>query len=66
MEFGSGIPHRLELLTHASYAIVLSSGVEGAPHIADYLVLSENRNCRRPGSSASICKEKMENVVLLL
>ena len=44
MEFGSGIPHRLERLTHASDAIVLSSGVEAASHIADYLVLSEKQN----------------------
>lgn len=43
MEFGSGIPHRLERRTHATYAIVLSSGVETAPHIADYLVLSKHR-----------------------
>jgi uncharacterized iron-regulated protein len=43
LEYGSGIPSRLERRTHASYAIVLSSGEEVEPHIADYLVLSEKQ-----------------------
>jgi predicted metalloprotease with PDZ domain len=40
VEFGVGIPKRLERRTHASYAIVISSGDEIGPHIADYLLLS--------------------------
>jgi uncharacterized iron-regulated protein len=43
LEFGSGIPSRLERRTHASYAIVLSSGEEIEPNVADYLVLSEEQ-----------------------
>ena len=39
--FGSGIPKRVERRTHASYAIVLSSGEEVESHMADYLVLSK-------------------------
>jgi uncharacterized iron-regulated protein len=38
--FGSGIPARLARRTHASYAIVLSSGEEIEPQIADYFALS--------------------------
>ncbi len=38
--FGSGIPSRLERRVHASYAIVLNSGVAIEPHIADYILLS--------------------------
>lgn len=44
VEFGSGIPKRLERRTHAAYAIVLSSGQAIEPHIADYLLLSEKRD----------------------
>lgn len=58
MEFGSGIPHRLERLTHASYAIVLSSGVEAAPHIANYLVLSEKQNLPPAGVLGVNLEEK--------
>jgi uncharacterized iron-regulated protein len=43
LEFGSGIPKRLERRTHASYAIVLSSGDEMEPHIADYVLLSDKQ-----------------------
>jgi uncharacterized iron-regulated protein len=43
VEFGSGIPKRLERRTHATYAIVLSSGETMEPGIADYLLLSEKR-----------------------
>lgn len=41
--FGSGIPKRLERRTHATYAIVLSSGEAMEPHMADYLLLSEKQ-----------------------
>lgn len=43
VEFGSGIPKRLERRTHATYAIVLSSGEAMEPHMADYLLLSEKK-----------------------
>jgi uncharacterized iron-regulated protein len=43
IEFGSGIPSRLERRTHATYAIVLSSGEDVEPHIADYLLLSSKQ-----------------------
>ena len=43
VEFGSGIPKRLERRTHATYAIVLSSGEDLEPHMADYLLLSEKK-----------------------
>jgi uncharacterized iron-regulated protein len=38
--FGSGIPKRLQRRTNATYAIVLNSGEEIEPHMADYLLLS--------------------------
>ena len=41
--FGSGIPSRLERRVHASYAIVLNSGVAIEPRIADYILLSSNQ-----------------------
>jgi uncharacterized iron-regulated protein len=43
IEFGSGIPSRLERRIHASYVIVLNSGVAIEPHIADYILLSNNQ-----------------------
>jgi uncharacterized iron-regulated protein len=43
IEFGSGIPSRLERRTHATYAIVLSSGEEIEPDMADYVVLSKRQ-----------------------
>jgi predicted metalloprotease with PDZ domain len=46
VEFGSGIPQRLERRTHETYAIVLNSG-EGEdiePHVADYLLLSKEQD----------------------
>ena len=50
VEFGSGIPKRLERRTHASYAIVLNSGEEIEPHIADYLVLSDKKELPPAGT----------------
>ena len=44
IEFGSGIPSRLERRTHATYAIVLSSGEPVEPHIADYILLSSKQD----------------------
>lgn len=43
VEYGSGIPKRLERRTKATYAIVLNSGEEVEPHIADYLLLSRQQ-----------------------
>jgi uncharacterized iron-regulated protein len=43
IEFGSGIPMRLERRIHATYAIVLNSGIEIEPHIADYILLSQKQ-----------------------
>ena len=47
--FGSGIPKRLERRTHASYAILLSSGEAIEPHMADYLLLSEKQDLPAAG-----------------
>lgn len=41
VEYGSGIPKRLERRTKATYAIVLNSGEDVEPHIADDLLLSQ-------------------------
>jgi len=48
--FGSGIPKRLERRTHATYAIVLSSGEAMESHMADYLLLSEKRELPPAGA----------------
>lgn len=50
LEFGSGIPSRLARRTNATYAIVLSSGEEIEPHIADYLLLSTEQDLPPSGS----------------
>ncbi|HVB33270.1 MAG TPA: ChaN family lipoprotein [Patescibacteria group bacterium] len=57
MEFGSGIPHRLERRTQASYVIVLSSGVNLAPHVADYFLLSKKQNLPPAGVLDARLKE---------
>jgi uncharacterized iron-regulated protein len=49
VEFGSGIPQRLERRTKVTYAIVLNSGEDLEPHIADYLLLSKEQNLPPPG-----------------
>ncbi|HEY6343383.1 MAG TPA: ChaN family lipoprotein [Bryobacteraceae bacterium] len=49
IEFGSGIPTRLERRIHATYAIVLNSGVEIEPHIADYILLSQKEELPSAG-----------------
>lgn len=58
VEFGSGIPSRLERRTHATYAIVLSSGEEIDPHIADYLVWSKIQNLPPAGVLGATPEEK--------
>jgi len=50
LEFGSGIPSRLQRRTKATYAIVLSSGEEIEPHVADYLLLSTKQDLPPAGS----------------
>jgi uncharacterized iron-regulated protein len=44
VEFGSGIPQRLERRTNATYALVLNSGVDAEPHVADYVLLSKKQD----------------------
>lgn len=56
--FGSGIPKRLERRTHATYAIVLNSGVEAEPQIADYILLSKNRELPPAGVLGVSLEEK--------
>ncbi len=43
LEYGSGIPKRLERRTKVTYAIVLNSGEDVEPHIADYFLLSQKQ-----------------------
>lgn len=56
--FGSGIPSRLERRTHASYAIVLNSGIEIEPHIADYILLSQRQELPPAGLLGVNLEEK--------
>jgi uncharacterized iron-regulated protein len=49
VEFGSGIPKRLERRTKATYATVINSGEEIEPEIADYLLLSKKQELPAPG-----------------
>jgi uncharacterized iron-regulated protein len=58
LEFGSGIPKRLERRTHATYAIVLSSGEEVEPNMADYLLLSKKQELPPAGVLNVRLKEK--------
>jgi uncharacterized iron-regulated protein len=44
VEFGSGIPQRLERRVKLTEAIVLSSGQDLEPHIADYFLLSKEQD----------------------
>ncbi len=43
VEYGSGIPKRLERRAKVRYAIVLNSGEDVEPHIADYFLLSQKQ-----------------------
>lgn len=58
--FGSGIPSRLERRTHAGYAIVLGSGVEIEPQIADYVVLSQKQELPPGGVLGASLKDEGE------
>jgi uncharacterized iron-regulated protein len=56
--FGSGIPSRLERRIHASYAIVLNSGVSIEPQIADYILLSTKEELPPAGALGVSLEEK--------
>jgi len=56
--FGSGIPKRLERRTHATDAIILSSGESIEPRMADYLLLSEKRPLPSAGALGASLEEK--------
>jgi len=56
--FGSGIPKRLERRTHATDAIVLSSGEEVEPHMADYLLLTKEQELPPTGILGISLEEK--------
>ena len=56
--FGSGIPTRLERQTQATYAIVLNSGEEIEPHMADYLLLSPKQELPAAGVLGVSLEEK--------
>jgi uncharacterized iron-regulated protein len=58
IEFGSGIPTRLERRIHATYAIVLNSGIEIEPHIADYILLSQKQGLPPAGILGAKLTEK--------
>jgi uncharacterized iron-regulated protein len=58
LEFGSGIPKRLERQIHMSYAIVLNSGVEMEPHVADYILLSKPEELPPAGVLGASLEEK--------
>lgn len=60
LEFGSGIPQRLERRTHATYAIVINGGEDEdvAPHLADYILLSLRKDLPPTGILGATFEEK--------
>jgi len=56
--FGSGIPSRLQRRTHTSYAIVLSSGENIEPQIADYILLSKEEKLPPAGALGASLEEE--------
>jgi uncharacterized iron-regulated protein len=58
MEFGSGIPKCLERRTQVSYAVVLSSGENIEPHMADYLLLSKKQELSSAGILNALLEEE--------
>jgi uncharacterized iron-regulated protein len=56
--FGAGIPKRLERRTHATYAIVLSSGENIELHMADYILLSEKQELPPAGVLGTSLQDK--------
>jgi S1-C subfamily serine protease len=58
LAFGSGIPSRLERRIHASYVIVLNSGVMIEPRIADYILLTNKQPLPPAGALGANLEEK--------
>lgn len=58
VEYGSGIPKRLERRIKVTYAIVLNGGEALEPHIADYLVLSQKQELPPGGVLGVALREK--------
>jgi uncharacterized iron-regulated protein len=58
MEFGSGIPKCLERRIQAPYAVILSSGENIEPHMADYLLLSKEQDLPPAGILSALLEEK--------
>jgi len=58
VEFGDGIPKRLERRTKTTYAIVLNSSDEVGPHMADYLLLSKEQKLPAAGILGISLEEK--------
>jgi uncharacterized iron-regulated protein len=58
VEYGEGIPKRLERRTKATYSIVLNSSDEVGPHMADYLLLSKEQELPAAGSLGISLEEK--------
>jgi uncharacterized iron-regulated protein len=56
--FGSGIPARLERRTHTKFAIVLNSGEEIEPHMADFLLLTKRQDLPPAGVLGVRLEEK--------
>jgi uncharacterized iron-regulated protein len=56
--FGSGIPRRLERRTHSSYAIVLNSGENIEPKIADYILISNKEQLPPAGTLGASLQEE--------
>ncbi len=60
VEFGSGIPQRLERRMKITYAIVLNSGEELEPHMADYFLVSKKQDLP-PGGTLGVNLEDLED-----
>lgn len=58
ISYGSGIPKRLARQTQAAYAIVLNSGEEIEPDMADYLLLTKKQNLPPAGTLGITMEEK--------
>ena len=58
VEYGDGIPKRLERRTNATYATVLNGSDEVGPHMADYLLLSKQQDLPAAGILGISLEEK--------
>jgi len=56
--FGSGIPNRLERRIHSGHAIVLNSGEDIEPQIANYILLSKKQELPPAGILGAVLKEE--------